>query len=467
MTLKNFVREESGVMTLWILTWSILFLGFAGLAVDVSNAYRMRAVLQATADSAAHAAAVDYLKTDDVASAKTAAVAFAQANLPAATNGDVVETTDVAFGTWDADAFTFNAGGAAPDAVLVQASRSDLTENKLPVPTSLLRIIDFDSWNIVVAAVATARAGLGGGCDGKNFIIARQTIQGAAGVEVGGDTCFHAVEGMIFEAGAVVLGDDVQFTMGNAEDSLHPTQPNSETGGWAVDKDAAFQEKYGAAYLIPWDAHPDAVRERIDEARAGLLKAIADAALAGTPSTTHIEVPDQNALVAALNGSFTNIYVNCGSRGGTLDLSGLPLTGVTIISECAMKGTGMVLIDTTLMSYDSTGSKQTGPGGAQGKFAINIGTHPDIGPIPADCGTTSPTTLVAIGDIKFQASPSAGDIRIISGGNVSWTAQGDFTNSIQLMAWGKVDMTAHNSIMPCHSPSGGSIIENISVKLVN
>ena len=476
MSLKSFIQEERGVLTLWILTWSILFLGFAGLAVDVSNAYRMRAALQATADSAAHAGVValvekksDELATDDevAGAAVAAALSFAQLNLPTASNGMVVEEADVALGTWNMGSRTFTSSVTDPNAVLVQASRSDVNANKSPLPTSLLRIIDFNSWNITVGAVATAQLSE---CLLKNVIMARQTVQAGPGLVLGGDLCVHGYEGLLAGVDAELVGDSVQVTMENAEDSQHPTRPNSETGGFAVNDDAPFEDKYGAAHMIPWDAKPEAVEARIDAALEALLKEIEEAALSGTPSTTHTEVSNEEELEAALNAGFTQIYVNCGNAGGRIDLPNTPddiLTGVTIITECAIKGTGLVLIDTTLMSYDESGSKQSGPGGGLGQFAVDIGTHPEIGPIPADCGTTSPSTIVTKGDVSFMAYPSAGDLRIISGGNIAWTAQGDFTNSIQMLAWGKIDMTAHNSITPCFGPGGDPIAEYESVKLVN
>ena len=49
------VADESGGMTVFGLYITLIALVLGGLALDVSNAIRMRTMLQMTADSAAHA----------------------------------------------------------------------------------------------------------------------------------------------------------------------------------------------------------------------------------------------------------------------------------------------------------------------------------------------------------------------------------------------------------------------------
>ena len=58
-SLHEFLQDDSGAMTIWALFWFILFVGLLGLAVDTTNGFRVQTMMQATADAAAHGAALD------------------------------------------------------------------------------------------------------------------------------------------------------------------------------------------------------------------------------------------------------------------------------------------------------------------------------------------------------------------------------------------------------------------------
>ena len=49
----EFFREEFGGGTIFGLLWFILIVGICGLAVDTTNGFRNKTMLQATADTAA------------------------------------------------------------------------------------------------------------------------------------------------------------------------------------------------------------------------------------------------------------------------------------------------------------------------------------------------------------------------------------------------------------------------------
>ncbi|OOY07406.1 pilus assembly protein TadG-related protein [Thioclava sp. F36-7] len=62
VTITDFTAEEDGVITQLSLFWTILFLAVGSLALDVSNGYRNRVVMQDAADAAALGAM--YLSSD-------------------------------------------------------------------------------------------------------------------------------------------------------------------------------------------------------------------------------------------------------------------------------------------------------------------------------------------------------------------------------------------------------------------
>ena len=55
----GFLRCERGGGTIFGLLWFVLLVGITGLAVDITDARRIETMLQATADTASHAAVSD------------------------------------------------------------------------------------------------------------------------------------------------------------------------------------------------------------------------------------------------------------------------------------------------------------------------------------------------------------------------------------------------------------------------
>jgi Flp pilus assembly protein TadG len=157
-----FLHDESGAGTAWWVLWMIIFMVFGGVAVDSSNAWRMRAELQATADAAAHAGVIDLPnKSAAIASAN----AMATANMNEAEHGDVLATAEIEIGLWSETTREFlkptgdgsgsegaTGGSAITDAVRVTTRRDENNANRLK--TYFLRLIGMDSWNVSARAVA-------------------------------------------------------------------------------------------------------------------------------------------------------------------------------------------------------------------------------------------------------------------------------------------------------------------------
>lgn len=109
LRMQAYLREETGAMTHWLLVWTFAFLGMAGFAVDMTNAYRHQAMLQATADAAAHAALVVLRDGGTEAEARTMAQRVARLNMDKAKHAEVVAIADVAIGSWDGTYLTDSA----------------------------------------------------------------------------------------------------------------------------------------------------------------------------------------------------------------------------------------------------------------------------------------------------------------------------------------------------------------------
>ncbi len=72
--MSMFLADQRGGGTIMGLLWFMLLVGITGMAVDTTNGFRSRTMLQATADAAALAAAIEL---PDQAAAVATAVAYA------------------------------------------------------------------------------------------------------------------------------------------------------------------------------------------------------------------------------------------------------------------------------------------------------------------------------------------------------------------------------------------------------
>ena len=110
----EFSGNEAGGGTIMGLLWFVLLVGICGLAVDVTDGFRNRTMLQATADATALAAAIDL--PDNVPSVVATAVSYSIDNMGSETNGLVLDTDDVYVGLWDAATHSLDTDSAFPDA---------------------------------------------------------------------------------------------------------------------------------------------------------------------------------------------------------------------------------------------------------------------------------------------------------------------------------------------------------------
>ncbi len=148
--IEQFANDEAGAGTIMGLLWFALLVGITGMAVDVTDGFRNRTMLQATADAAALAAVIDL--PDNSASAVATAVAYSADNMGTEINGSVLDTDDVHIGLWDPVAQSLDTTSILPDAVMVTVRRSAGNANALP--TNFLRIMGLQTWNVTAQAVA-------------------------------------------------------------------------------------------------------------------------------------------------------------------------------------------------------------------------------------------------------------------------------------------------------------------------
>ena len=105
---RKSLSDEQGVGTVMGLLWFMLLVGITGMAVDATNGFRNRTMLQTTADAAALGGAIDL---PNEATVEVTAVAYSEGNTPTGDYGHVLNAGDVEIGSWDTATRTFTEGG--------------------------------------------------------------------------------------------------------------------------------------------------------------------------------------------------------------------------------------------------------------------------------------------------------------------------------------------------------------------
>lgn len=228
---RAYLDEERGSATIWNVTWLLVFAGMAGLAIDSSNGYRHKTMLQSTADVAALAGAwhlpEGYLEEPYVPGGYTdvenEALAFAQKNMPGQRFGAYFSRNDILVGYWDATNRQFIPGDVfpAPDYAPVNAVRVDMASVNARgngLPTSILHMAGIRAWD--VRTTATAVYGIKRCL--RNGIIAREGIDLASNTKILKNICLHG------QLQANVNNNVVWANPGSLSTGVHPT------GRWAV-----------------------------------------------------------------------------------------------------------------------------------------------------------------------------------------------------------------------------------------
>ncbi|MCL5777123.1 pilus assembly protein TadG-related protein [Limibaculum sp. FT325] len=481
LSTRSFLRDQDGAVTIWLLMWSILFIGFAGLAVDVSNAYRTRAMLQATADAAAHAGAIKLAGGGTEAEVDAEAISYAQTNLPVARNGTVVLPDDVTLVTYIPDPNNPGKGQAytaMPDknAVRVIAQRATVEGEltKVPLPTSLLRIIDFNSWNITVEAIAAQGGGM---CSGKsNWMIALNDVQFTSGNEFGGDLCVYGKNGIDGNMNNLAA-DGVVFGWGDEDDP--------DVYGWSVMECTNCSQRgqleipeteqsalIGLIDYMVYDTRDDVIAVLADNMIPAAQKFSLTKAKGGGGKDSAEEQMGQ-----ALAKGAKYFHIACNTSNVSVDLgqmvaaaaqyatdNGLPavtgLKNVTIYTgrsspganaegeACELVGSNINFEAVTIASTNPKGGSIVDPGNSASASTDNVSVklngQPFVNGGCVDDVTTweSGLNIFSLGGVNFTAQGDFSTLRIYAMKNVNFTAGPSTTGALDIRTKEGISFTA-------------------------
>ncbi|MEM8868949.1 MAG: pilus assembly protein TadG-related protein [Pseudomonadota bacterium] len=241
--LSAFRRDEDGAAMIWNLFWAFSFLMIGGLCVDASNAWRLRAQLQVTADAAALAAATQGI---DENAGRPLALSTALRNMPQGAHGDVLNPVDVVYGVWESatDSFVPDADptdSIDPDAIQVTVRRA--TENNNEAGTFLLDIVGVDHWDIKAISIAAMRSGGPVTCAGAT-VITTNFLDTGGGNDMRDGVCLYGQLG-VRTGGGDFIEDGVRI---GAADKADVTI-NALAPGSAEEEDIVFGGTLGPVIL--------------------------------------------------------------------------------------------------------------------------------------------------------------------------------------------------------------------------
>ena len=248
----------------------IAMIGFAALAVDLSQLYATQAQLEAAAAAAATAGAVEL---PDESTASSMALQFAALNMSGGANGDVLAAQDVETGNWNTTARVFTPGGTPLNAVRVTTRRSSVNGNPVgPIFSGLLGSSEKD---LQASATAMLLPLLPGGMSSTGDISLSGTVSidsyhstdGLYDPDTAGDNGDVVTEGNVSVGGSVTVNGDVSgagvSSHGGADVTGDMTTPRRPIDWPAVDttdfesnndNDQLPPVKHGKNLVSPLDA---------------------------------------------------------------------------------------------------------------------------------------------------------------------------------------------------------------------
>ncbi len=155
---KRSVSDRRAVVVVWVAFSMVLLLGITTLALDASYLYVIRNRLQATADAAALAGAIQLPNTG---LARAQALNYAAKNMSTENHGTVLVGADVVPGNWQAAGRIFTAAGEPINAVQVTTRKAEANGN--PVNLFFAAVLGHYQTDVSARAIAVSSQGESGG----------------------------------------------------------------------------------------------------------------------------------------------------------------------------------------------------------------------------------------------------------------------------------------------------------------
>lgn len=435
-----FRKDERGFALALGLIWIVILLAFGGVAIDTANAWRMRAMLQVTADASVHAGVMQlpppgYPATpEDVTAIKAEAVRLARLHMDPSIYGDVVTVDNIQIGRWDSDNNVFIEDTQYPNAVRVKAIMSRATGN--PVLTTLLKFVGLDSWDVGATSmiqrflprctsdgIISAQVA---GITSNNFVEAPFCLHGETGVSM--------KNGNILEDGTIVSMPD--FAMLELPTAGYGSNPGLE---------GALSEEYLYPRMIK---KIDTLYEELQDIKSwyqpGYIK----------NGNGHLEEKTDTEfepLTLGTDSTKGNVYiVRCKNDNQLLTIGpNMHLWKNVVVTNCQVKITESARIwDTVIITSNTGGTSITAPA------SVTIGQPDDCNP------TQGGAALITKGGISLSSGNHYHDAQLVAKGDVKVAAASEGVKGIRIQAGGDGILTADGGFSLCDERQPASFVAN-------
>lgn len=454
--LASRLRDESGAGTVFSLFMVILFIMLAGVAVDSSNAWRNQTLINATADSAAHAGAVALALGGTDEDVRDRAVAAARANMPTERYGDVIgdRVRDIAVIEYDPATNTVSAAGRR-NAVAVAFDQTNGNGN--PVGTFMLGIVGLDSWNVSGTSVAVYDRSTE--CNASDGIYAQDEVTLTSLNVVGSDFCIHSQTAVWLPQQNTFLPGS-QVSMPNLAACKNKCTDSANPGIHAVSRNMLLPD-FEDYILGTRDAFLDSGGLAVvkDTFFAGAaLGDLAPLAAAGVP-VTGLSVGD---VVELSNAEFHAIPelpeglvydIDCPSGGNgpgtrlTFDAATGKMRRAALVTNCSIHfGDGADVRGSALISTrDRSSATITADAGAT------------VADPSGACNAADRTTVMAIGKMSVPAKFVASNVTLVVDDDVdvaSASSGSPASRGLSIYASGRVHMASQHQMESCGNGPG-------------
>jgi hypothetical protein len=418
----------------------------------VTHLYAVREQLSVAADTAAHSALWTRNRGDAPAdpaeaatAARTAAISAVRWGNPQAGNGNIVESGDILFGTWNASTRTFQVDNTSRSAALATASRERASNNV--VPTFLYTLVGVGSMNVEATAVYTTYL----------HTCADDGIMSQVKVDLRSNNAFYR--------GICLFGPIIQINSGNTfETGTMVTMP--EPDKWNLyNQSSTFEQNLGLSDALRPGYFDFYVLERIKA--AGNLRP-GDISLDQAMSTASNELPSymNRSLVSShitlstntvTPASFTSgrvhrVTCDSGNNNSRLTFGEGTYSGFVLLTNCILDMSGKVNLENVVMSTTSTDNQSIRTSSGNGDGLV-IGKDDS-------CAAGGGAMIFTRGGFKSAAKLEIYGSQILALGEVSFTAGGSTENEfegVSIIAAGMVSGTSGNDFTGCPSSANAGI----------
>ncbi|MCV2864552.1 pilus assembly protein TadG-related protein [Albidovulum sediminicola] len=434
-------KREEGAITVLSLQLLIVSMILGGFAVDVGHGFQTYTQLQATADSAAHAALLtrEWYSAD---TAKTTAIKVATNMMPTSRYGDVLKPDDIIFGDWDADKKTFTANALSKKAVFVSTRRYEQNSNGLS--TIFLRLAGQDNLDIASGSVWETYYS---NCF-REGIVAAEIVDTQSNNSYEPGYCIHAQQHVeinsnnVFKSGVIV-------SMPDKSDVVIP--------------DSGYEQNTGLREALRDASYALRILTRIDNIKQGLLDPMDAKFGIMNPDSPYYRSYITSKLVNKINGmGKTELnqadfkknqvnYIDCKNDNQHKQLKGDWLRQMAVVTDCRIQfgtdlGEGASLEDVVFLNTNVDDKS------FYGRAGVRFGKDDD-------CKPGGDVQIVTKGGIDLASGIRVYGSQFIAAGDIYATANADGIEGASFVAGGVASITSNGAFGFCGGAGMGNNFE--------